>query len=220
MKAPRYIPSLVVLLAACVTGTWWLRASPPSNPPAQNTPAAPASATVSRHAVNVKPGPATPTVLTNALNRAGSPVPVACSTCHTTRAPNIERHASAELTEFHQGLAYKHGDLSCLSCHNSTNYDTLRKADGSAIAYPNVMELCGQCHGPQLRDYRAGAHGGMTGHWDLSKGPRERNNCVNCHDPHAPAYARVKPVFAPVDRASRQLQERAAAHSAQEAAHD
>jgi hypothetical protein len=222
LKAPRYLPSLVAFVfTASLAGAWWLHASPPANPQAQEIPTPPSSnaATVVRHAVTIKPGPATPTVLTNALNRAGEPVPVACSTCHTTRTPNLERHAAAELTEFHQGLAYKHGDQSCLSCHNATNYDTLRKADGTSLAYPKVMELCGQCHGPQLRDYKAGAHGGMNGHWDLAQGPRERNNCVTCHDPHAPAYARVKPVFAPVDRGARQQEERAAANS-KEHAHD
>jgi hypothetical protein len=63
-----------------------------------------------------------------------------------------------------------------------------------------VMDLCGQCHGPQARDYAHGAHGGMTGYWDLSRGPRERNNCIDCHDPHAPAFPKVRPVFAPKDR--------------------
>ncbi|MFT3867045.1 MAG: cytochrome c3 family protein [Nibricoccus sp.] len=189
----------------------WLRGTPPAPAPTAAAPSSGASAIV-RHAVTIKPGPATPVVLTNALNRAGDPVPVSCSTCHSTRTPNVERRSAAELTEFHQGLAYKHGDLSCLSCHNSANYDTLRKADATSIPYPNVMELCGQCHGPQLRDYRAGAHGGMNGHWDLTKGPRVRNNCVDCHDPHAPAYARVKPVFAPVDRGARQQEQRAAKH--------
>jgi formate-dependent nitrite reductase cytochrome c552 subunit len=198
-----------------------LHATPPVDPAAiAAAPKDTSSLAIVRHAVTIKPGPATPTVLTNALNRSGEPVPVSCSTCHSTRTPNIERHSAAELTEFHQGLAYKHGDLSCLSCHNSANYDTLRKADSTAISYPNVMELCGQCHGPQLRDYRAGTHGGMNGHWDLTRGPRERNNCVNCHDPHAPAYPRLKPVFAPVDRGARQQQERAAAHIEKESAHD
>ncbi|MBK9992318.1 MAG: hypothetical protein IPP19_16760 [Verrucomicrobia bacterium] len=221
MKAPRYTLCLVALaLAGSAAGLLLSHAAPPViHQAATPTPSDSSAVAIVRHAVTIKPGPATPTVLTNALNRSGEPVPVSCSTCHSTRSPNIERHSAAELTEFHQGLAYKHGDLSCLSCHNASNYDTLRKADSSAIAYPNVMELCGQCHGTQLRDYRAGAHGGMNGHWDLSRGSRERNNCVDCHDPHAPAYPRLKPVFAPVDRGARQQQERAA-HADKESAHD
>lgn len=224
MKASHSLTPFVVIILAIAASTWWLHAAPPS---ATSQPAGSAAGTGSagttppaHYPVVILPGPSTPTVLTNALNHGGEPVTVACSTCHTTRPPNVARHASAELTEFHQGLAYRHGDLSCLSCHNATNYDTLRKADSTALSYPNVIELCGQCHGPQLRSYKAGAHGGMTGYWDRSRGPRERNNCVNCHDPHAPAYPRVKPVFAPVDRGARQQEERANAHHEQEEHHD
>jgi nitrate reductase cytochrome c-type subunit len=59
--------------------------------------------------------------------------------------------------------------------------------------------LCAQCHGPQARDFQHGAHGGMTGYWDLSKGPRRRNSCIDCHDPHAPKYPAVMPVFPPAE---------------------
>ena len=114
------------------------------------------------------------------------------------------------MQQFHQGLAYRHGNQSCLSCHNAGNYDLLKKADGTSLPYPAVMELCAQCHGTQYRDYKAGAHGGMNGYWDLSKGPRQRNTCTDCHDPHSPAYPHVTPVFSPVDRGARQQMERAA----------
>ena len=221
MKAPRYLSAFVVV-ALCTASAWVLHAAAPSLDAASRSPAAPADsdATQLRHAVAIKPGPDTPKVLTNALTHGGDPVPVACSTCHTTRPPNLARHAAEDLTEFHQGLAYRHGAQSCLSCHNASNYDTLRHADGTAIEYPRVIELCAQCHGPQYRDFKAGAHGGMTGFWDLSRGPRERNTCVDCHDPHAPAYPRVRPVFAPIDRGARQQALRAAAHSATESTHD
>lgn len=63
-----------------------------------------------------------------------------------------------------------------------------------------MVSLCGQCHGPQLRDYRRAAHGGATGYWDLSRGPRTRNLCITCHDPHTPAYVGGLPVLPPRDR--------------------
>ena len=75
-------------------------------------------------------------------------------------------------------------------------------ADGQAVPYTEVMTLCGQCHGPQTRDYAHGAHGGMNGYWDLRKGGRTRNTCINCHDPHAPAFPLVMPVLPPRDRIS------------------
>ncbi len=151
-----------------------------------------------QYAVETLGVPETPTVLTDALTHSGKPAEVACATCHTTRAPAPTRRTE-DLDEFHQGLVMQHGDLSCLSCHNSENYDTLKLADGTTVGFENVMQLCAQCHGPQSRDYRNGSHGGMHGYWDLSRGPRQRNACTACHDAHAPAYPQLMPVFPPKD---------------------
>ncbi len=218
MKAPLYL-SFAAIVALGMGGAWAAHAAgtAPASAPAETaaSPAVP-GAVLTRHAVRIRSGPATPKVLTDALNHGGAPVPVACSTCHTTRPPNLALRAGEDLKEFHQGLAYAHGGQSCLSCHNSDNYDTLRRADGTPVEYPRTIELCAQCHGPQYRDFQAGAHGGMTGHWDLSRGPRERNTCTDCHDPHAPAYPTLRPVFAPVDGAAQQQAARAAAHPVHE----
>lgn len=213
MKAPLYL-SFAAIVALGMGGAWAAHAAGPAPATAPDRTAASSGAVLTRYAVRVRPGPETPKVLSDALNHGGAPVPVACSTCHTTRTPNLARRAGEELKEFHQGLAYVHGGQSCLSCHNAANYDTLRRADGTAVEYPRTIELCAQCHGPQYRDFKAGAHGGMTGHWDLARGPRERNTCTDCHDPHAPAYPKLRPVFAPVDGAAQQQAARAAAHPA------
>lgn len=141
----------------------------------------------------------TPTVMADALDHSGVVVELACTTCHTTRTPNLENRKDEGLDEFHQGLQVQHGSLSCLSCHNSENYDTLRLADGKEVGYAEVMMLCAQCHGPQHRDYKKGSHGGMSGYWDLNRGPRVRNTCTVCHDAHAPAYPQFMPVFPPKD---------------------
>ena len=92
-----------------------------------------------------------------------------------------------------------HG-YSCLSCHNSEDYDALKLADGSRVEFTEVMTLCAQCHGPETRDYEHGAHGGMNGFWDLTRGPRTKNNCVDCHNPHSPAFLPMQPTFKPRDR--------------------
>ncbi|MFN7139840.1 MAG: hypothetical protein ACK4UN_10925 [Limisphaerales bacterium] len=144
--------------------------------------------------------PAGPKVFTGETDFHGKAVTVNCSTCHATTEPNLELRSAAELKDFHQGLHYNHGNLSCVSCHNPGDYDTLRLADGKLLNFSNSMQLCSQCHGQQARDFRHGAHGGMTGHWDLSKGSRERATCIDCHDPHSPAYPTVMPVFKPKDR--------------------
>ncbi|APZ93881.1 Doubled CXXCH motif (Paired_CXXCH_1) [Fuerstiella marisgermanici] len=97
-------------------------------------------------------------------------------------------------------MKFDHGKISCLSCHNAEDYDALKLADGSRIEFSDVMTLCGQCHGPQMRDYEHNVHGGMTGHWNLAWGPREKNNCVDCHNPHSPQFPKMQPTFKPRDR--------------------
>lgn len=145
--------------------------------------------------------PAVPRVLVGGL-RDGKQASVSCTTCHATRSPDPLHGAGKPLDEFHTDLVFAHGGgaLSCLSCHNGDDYDALRGADGRNIPYGDVMELCAQCHSTQHNDYLHGAHGGMTGHWDLSRGSRTRNNCVDCHDPHAPAFPSMQPTFKPKDR--------------------
>ncbi len=151
-----------------------------------------------RYGVKVNRPAGPPRVLTDHKDVHGNVVTVACSSCHATKKPNPALTQASQLTQFHQGMTFRHGNLSCLSCHNSGDYDALRLADGRKIAYRNVMDLCAQCHGPQHRDYQRGSHGGMRGYWDLTKGPRQRNNCVDCHDPHVPRYQKVLPVFPPL----------------------
>lgn len=142
-----------------------------------------------------------PAVQTGLLDPHGQPVSVACNTCHTTRPPNAELHVGGNLETFHQGLKGNHGNLTCISCHHGNEgYQTLRLADGKSLPFTEVMQLCAQCHGPQYRDYSHGAHGGMTGYWDLTQGPRQRNNCIDCHDPHFPKYPTVRPAQGPHDR--------------------
>ncbi len=141
-----------------------------------------------------------PSVLTGLNDESGHPITVACGTCHATRNPNFNNKRPSDLDEFHSKIKVTHGTISCLSCHNSNDYDALQLADRSRVEFSNVMILCAQCHGPQMKDFEHGAHGGMNGHWDLTQGPRSRNNCVDCHDPHSPQFPHMQPTFKPRDR--------------------
>ncbi len=150
--------------------------------------------------VTINPGPPVPTIECGVVNADGTPVTVSCAVCHTTRNPDHGNRTSGDLTDFHQSVLVAHGNITCLSCHNESDYETLGLADGHAVEYRDVMQLCAQCHGQQMTDYLHGAHGGMTGYWDLSKGPRTRNNCVDCHHPHQPSFPSMQPTFKPFDR--------------------
>lgn len=143
--------------------------------------------------VHLHPNLETPTVATNLKTLQGSSVDLSCATCHSTKTPNVALREAARLQDFHQGLTVTHGNLSCMSCHDGEDYDKLHLADGTSLPFSETKLLCAQCHGPQHRDYEHGSHGGMSGYWDLSRGPRVRNTCTVCHDPHAPAYPQVYP---------------------------
>ncbi len=152
------------------------------------------------HPIIVRKPAGPPMVELAGLDPHGRSTQVACSTCHSVRPPNFENQTSTTLDEFHQGLQVNHGKLACYACHNPANADTLRLADGSAVEYRDVMTLCSQCHAAQATSFAHGAHGGMNGYWDLSRGPQTKNNCVDCHDPHAPSYPKMIVGFKPRDR--------------------
>jgi hypothetical protein len=135
---------------------------------------------------------------------AGRPTEVACATCHATfdPAPQLP-DGPANLGGPHAGMIFRHGANECRSCHDPAGYDHLRLATGESVPMTDAMRLCAQCHGPQARDYAHGAHGGMSGHWDLRRGPRVRNHCADCHDPHAPKFPMFRPAPAPLDAPSR-----------------
>ena len=136
----------------------------------------------------------------------GRPVRVACVTCHSVRDAGVGFPASeSALKAFHTGLTVKHGTLACVACHVDRVGGTprLHLSDGSELATADTMRLCAQCHGPKYQDYLHGSHGGMNGYWDLSRGPRLRNHCVDCHDPHVPKFQPSRPVLPPKDRLMR-----------------
>lgn len=131
----------------------------------------------------------------------GAPIGVACDTCH---GPDADGEVLAQAQDnpegMHQALEHRHGALACDACHDPDDRRFLHLADGTLLEMPRAMELCAQCHGPQHRDYQRGSHGGMTGSWDLRRGDRVRNHCLDCHDAHAPAWSQLDPVFPPMDR--------------------
>lgn len=149
-------------------------------------------------AVNRPLGP--PVIHIEGTDPHGRKSSIACSTCHSLRPANYSNRLPADLDQFHQQMKFSHGTLACFSCHNPKDYDSLRLADETVLDYPDVMTLCSQCHGQEARAYEHGAHGGMNGYWDLSRGPRTRNNCIDCHDPHVPKYPKMQTTFKPRDR--------------------
>ena len=186
-----------VVLVASVVGTLLMNRgnSPLPEYAGEWTPGEP------KYPVEILPVPASAMVEAGTVD--GHAVNARCDTCHAGREANVATVSGEQLKDFHEGLVFDHGKgaLSCMACHNEDDYETLRKPDGTRVPFDRAMELCAQCHGPQYRDYLAGAHGGMTGFWDLQRGGRTRNSCLHCHDPHAPSFAKILPMPPPKVRA-------------------
>lgn len=177
---------LALLLAAC---------GPPVT--AQADQASDGDVAVFPETIHVPPGIGT--MQTDLLDLHGRPVEIACSACHGV-LPKIGEMKAPEKRTFHQTHKLEHGKLQCRACHNPANTDVLHLADGATVPFSEVITLCAQCHGTQHRDFRHGAHGGMNGYWDRTRGERSRNTCLVCHDPHAPKIPVVQPARGPNDR--------------------
>jgi hypothetical protein len=116
-----------------------------------------------------------------------------CSECHgKTDVVNRTPHK----VEFHEDIVLHHDEQNrwCLDCHDAQNRDKLHLADGRLIDFTESYRLCGQCHGPTLRNWKAGEHGKRTGSWS---GDKQYLLCASCHSPHSPHFKPIKPKPAP-----------------------
>lgn len=111
-----------------------------------------------------------------------------CSECHADMDPDP---TVREIPD-HENIKLQHGTRRrwCFDCHNPTDRDKLRLANGDLIGFEESYILCGQCHGPKLRDWRAGVHGKRTGQWN---GVKRYRLCVHCHNPHSPRFKPLQP---------------------------
>jgi hypothetical protein len=183
----RTLMSMLIALAATACGRdREVRPAPPPGPPTHPS-------------VLHRPAKLT-SIETDAKDGLGRRTRIACLTCHALRATGPLPTSTADLKEFHVGLSFSHGAVACAACHVQGHVDLVHLADGMLVPMTDVVRLCSQCHGPQARDFAHGAHGGMSGSWDRSAGPRVRNSCVDCHDPHAPKYPGALPAPRPRDR--------------------
>ena len=117
-----------------------------------------------------------------------------CSMCHGDMETNLKRR---ELVDMHDDIVLRHDEENrwCMDCHDAENRDMLHSASGEQIDFSESYKLCGQCHGPKLRDWKAGIHGRRTGQWN---GKKQYLLCAHCHDPHSPKFPPLKPDPAPI----------------------
>jgi hypothetical protein len=118
-----------------------------------------------------------------------------CSECH--RLFESALHTPPRLTQ-HCEVVTDHGiNDRCFNCHDRENRNLLVLNGGETIDFAESSRLCAECHGPVWRDWEHGVHGRTVGYWDASRGTREQLSCVECHDPHVPAYEPMRPLPGP-----------------------
>jgi hypothetical protein len=118
-----------------------------------------------------------------------------CSDCHRIIPSPQETHRTlGQHTEIH----LSHGiNTRCFNCHHRTQRDAFVDDLGEPIPWTEPQRVCAKCHGPVYRDWQAGSHGRVNGFWDRTRGPHTRRKCIECHDPHAPPFAPMRPAPGP-----------------------
>jgi hypothetical protein len=127
-----------------------------------------------------------------------------CYLCHEKGQPpplRFDADHNLIIPEEHSNIVMGHGrhdrNNNCFNCHNETNLEVFQTLDGRELKFAESTALCGSCHGPTYRDWEAGVHGRTSGYWNLSLGAAEREDCVNCHDPHSPKFPSRQPAPGP-----------------------
>jgi hypothetical protein len=123
------------------------------------------------------------------------PLMQVCMDCHTAKSASVECQACHKeiRKRQHENIVLRHAEdqRGCLDCHDRDNRDVLRLVNGEKVPFERSYVLCGQCHGPKLREWKLGIHGKRSGRWD---GRKSYLLCVHCHvDPHAPRFPEMKP---------------------------
>jgi hypothetical protein len=128
-----------------------------------------------------------------------------CYACHDKKKPpplHLDTNGNIIVAKEHADIVMGHGrhgrNNNCFNCHNETNLVLLQPRDGRELKFEDSTQLCGSCHGPTKADWDAGAHGRTSGNWNEAKvADRQRKDCVNCHNPHAPPFPSRKPAPGP-----------------------
>ncbi|MBQ4820964.1 cytochrome C [Aquimarina sp. MMG016] len=110
----------------------------------------------------------------------------ACTECHSKPLQEMQSNDGAK--KAHWDIKLAHADLNtmnCISCHDGDNMDNLKSLTGNTINFNRSYKLCSQCHTNQFEDWKGGAHGKKVAGWAP---PRASMTCVNCHNPHQPAF--------------------------------
>ena len=143
----------------------------------------------------IKPGPRRTALLSDPPSIEVAGFQQRCSECHGLfeSPPETER----ELLQ-HADIRLNHGmNNRCFNCHSRENRDMLILQGTREVGFEDAVQLCAKCHGPTFRDWQKGMHGRTTGSWVGPEEGQKRLLCIQCHDPHSPAFPSYKPLPGP-----------------------
>ncbi len=120
-----------------------------------------------------------------------------CMDCHSLFKSRAKTpFAMFQHKEIQQAM--DHGiNTRCYNCHDLERRDRLVLDDGALVSFDEVERVCAKCHGTTYRDWQRGSHGKTMGYWNKSLGKPDRLTCTQCHDPHAPAFDKFRPLPGP-----------------------
>ena len=127
------------------------------------------------------------------LDRVGKLTRYPCVSCHTQSLSQMKSGLTQDQQKAHWDIAMSHASsdvMHCTTCHNKDNIEDLITLSGRTVGLNHSYKVCAQCHSNQYKDWVGGAHGKRVGGWTP---PRVVQNCVNCHDPHQPAWKKRWP---------------------------
>lgn len=112
-----------------------------------------------------------------------------CSNCHTKDLSTLRTEGFGEAQKAHWNIQIEHAGIetmACLTCHSEADLNQLNSITGTKISFDESYKSCAQCHSTQFKEWQGGAHGKRVSGWVP---PRIVKSCVECHNPHKPAFA-------------------------------
>ncbi|MFK7825760.1 MAG: hypothetical protein AB8G05_16525 [Oligoflexales bacterium] len=117
-----------------------------------------------------------------------------CKACH--EGFNLSSIKGSEHARSHWQINLKHASSEIMNCQTCHLQDEVWKfqAVKSSLDVHQTPSLCAKCHSRQADDWEIGAHGKRAVGWQYERAVK---NCVNCHNPHKPAFEKRWPKIAP-----------------------
>jgi hypothetical protein len=118
-----------------------------------------------------------------------------CSSCHALFPSRPE--PPAFLLQ-HGHVELRHGTLErCTECHIGPERDQLLLKEGIRVGFDESIQHCASCHEPTASEWEEGVHGRALDRTDPRSDGQGRLTCLQCHDPHLPAFEPVAPLPGP-----------------------